>query len=110
YNNTGWLSPDALEAKLDTNSYVNAIPIGLLNYKYNVMDSNAYVDNLVDTVSNGQFVDVTGRPRTPYFNYSTFLASPIVSEETVFVEDPMKITGRFTTLSSQLLPSSLKKK
>ena len=87
YNNTGWLSPDALEAKLDTNSYVNAIPIGLLNYKYNVMDSNAYVDNLVDTVSNGQFVDVTGRPRTPYFNYSTFIASPIVSEETVFVED-----------------------
>src|SRR5690606_41885746 len=26
-------------------------------------------------------------PRTPYFNYSTFIASPIVSEETVFVED-----------------------
>ncbi|MBA2498631.1 MAG: hypothetical protein H0V30_02790, partial [Chitinophagaceae bacterium] len=51
YNNTGWLSPDALEAKLDTNAYVNAIPIGLLNYSYNVMDTNAYVDNLVDTVS-----------------------------------------------------------
>lgn len=23
YNNTGWLSPDALQAKLDTNAYVN---------------------------------------------------------------------------------------
>ena len=86
YNNSAWLSPDALEARLDTNALVNAIPIGVLNYKYNVLDTNAYVDDLVDTLSNGQFVDVTGRPRSPYFNRSTFIASPIISDGAVFVE------------------------
>jgi hypothetical protein len=87
YDNSSWLSPDALEANLNTNTYVNAIPIGVLNYKYNVMDTNAYVDNLVDTLPNGQFVDVAGRPRSPYFNYSTFIASPIIADDAVFVED-----------------------
>ena len=87
YNNNGWLSPDDLEENLITNAHVNAIPIGILNYKYNVMDSNAYVDNLIDTLLNGQFVDEAGRPRSPYFNYSTFIASPIISDEAVFVED-----------------------
>jgi hypothetical protein len=86
YNNAGWLSPDALDSRLDTNAFVNAIPIGLLNFKYNVMDTNAYVDNLIDTLANGQFVDVSGRSRTPYFNYNTFIASPIISDNTVFVE------------------------
>lgn len=88
YNTSGWITPQALDAALDINPNLdNGIPIGILNFKYNLMDSNAYVDNLIDTLPNGQFVDVAGRPRSPYFNYSTFLASPLISDDEVFVED-----------------------
>ncbi|MBB1287302.1 hypothetical protein HRH25_23200 [Flavisolibacter sp. BT320] len=66
YNPAGWLLPDSLDKILDTLRYANAVPIGLLHYKYNVLDSNAYVDRLIDTLPNGQFVDVAGRLRSPY--------------------------------------------
>lgn len=53
YNTTGWKTPDGLESILKNNAFVNAVPIGILHYKYHVLDSNAYSDNLVDTLSNG---------------------------------------------------------
>ena len=37
YNNAGWLAPDVLDKKLDTNAFVNAVPIGLLNFKYTMI-------------------------------------------------------------------------
>lgn len=87
YTNNSWLSPEALEENLTINAHANVIPIGVLNYKYNVIDTNAYVDNLLDTLPTGQFVDVAGRLRSPYFDQSTFIASPIISDEAVFEED-----------------------
>ena len=53
YNTSGWITPQALDAALDINPNLdNGIPIGILNFKYNLMDSNAYVDNLIDTLPN----------------------------------------------------------
>lgn len=45
------------------------------------------MDNLIDTLPNGQFVDVAGRPRSPYFNEGTFIAAPLISDNEVFEED-----------------------
>lgn len=86
YNTNDWLAPEALDESLDSVSHVNMIPIGLLHYNYNVIDSNAYVDNLIDTLTNGQFVDVGGRPRSPYLDQTTFIASPLLSENAIFKE------------------------
>jgi pimeloyl-ACP methyl ester carboxylesterase len=82
YNTTGWLSPDNLNTILDT-SFFNAHPIGILFYKFNTIDTNALQDNLMDTLSNGQFTDVANRPRSPYFTKTTFLASPLIAEDQV---------------------------
>lgn len=79
YNNSTWVTPDNLDISLDINPNIeNGIPIGILNYKYNVMDTNAYVDHLIDTLANGQFVDVANRPRSSYFTQSTDYSSPLI--------------------------------
>lgn len=58
YNNSTWITPELLDSRLDTNkAEIKAIPIGMLYYKYNTLDSNAYVDGLIDTMANGQLTD-----------------------------------------------------
>ncbi|MEO6869800.1 MAG: hypothetical protein ABI168_09155 [Ginsengibacter sp.] len=85
YNKTGWDKPEDLDKYLDT-MQADAHPIGVLFYKFNTVETNALQDHLLDTLSNGQFVDVSGRPRSPYFNDTTFIASPVLSENEVIVE------------------------
>ena len=87
YNKTNMTSPDIINNWLDTNkAAINSIPIGLLYFKYNTLDSNAYVDGLVDTLTNGQLVDNPNRTRTPYFEKTTFIASPIIADNELFIE------------------------
>ena len=87
YNNNTWLTPDALDNRLDTNkAEINGIPIGLLFYKYNTLDSIAYVDALVDSLPNGQLTDKPNRPRSPYFDNTTFIASPLIADNELFIE------------------------
>jgi len=88
YNSTtNWVTPDLLDSRLDTNkAEINAVPIGVLYYKYNTLDSNAYVDGLIDTLVNGQLIDRQNRPRSPYFSKSTFIASPLISDNELFIE------------------------
>ncbi len=84
YNPIGIATPDDLENMLDTFPAWNGHPIGILYYKFNSLDTNALQDHLVDTLSNGQFVDVAGRPRSPYFTNTAFLASPLIADDEVF--------------------------
>ena len=84
YNPTGIYSPDDIDNILDTFSVYHGHPIGVLYYKFNSLDTNALQDHLVDTMANGQFVDVAGRPRSPYFNNTAFLASPLIAEDEVY--------------------------
>ena len=84
YNPTGIYTPDDVENILDTFSIYNGHSIGILYYNFNSLDTNALQNHLVDTLANGQFVDVAGRPRSPYFNNTTFLASPLIAEDEVF--------------------------
>lgn len=62
----------------------NAHPIGILFYKFNSLDTNALQDNLVDTLANGQFVDVPNRSRSPYFTNTAFVAAPLIADDEVF--------------------------
>jgi hypothetical protein len=84
YNPAGIYTPDDVENILDTFSAWHVHPIGILYYKFNSLDTNALQDHLVDTTANGQFVDVANRPRSPYFNNTAFLASPLIAEDEVY--------------------------
>ena len=79
YNNTSLLAPDSLDNKIKSDG-LNTVPIGILLYKFNSVDTNALQDHLLDTLANGQFTDVQGRPRSPYFTNTTFIASPLLAE------------------------------
>lgn len=81
YNTSGWITPDSLNSLLTNTPEKNANPIGIFYYKFNELDTNALQDHLVDTNANGQFRDVASRPRNPYFTFTSFIASPLLSEE-----------------------------
>ncbi len=88
YNNNSLKSPELLDSELDINPNItNGVPIGVLNFKYNVIDSNAFIDNLLDSNNTGQLLDVNGRTRSPYLTLESFLASPIISDGDIFEED-----------------------
>lgn len=86
YNVSGWVSPDDLDSLIKTNGTYNQHPIGVFYYKFNALDTNALKDHLIDTLSNGQFVDVANPPRSPYFNDTAFLASPLMADGQVVEE------------------------
>jgi hypothetical protein len=50
------------------------------------MNANALQDHLIDTLSNGQFVDVANRPRSPYFTTTSFLAALLIADGQVVEE------------------------
>lgn len=68
------ITPDALEGFNKTQIYNNTIPIGLLNYNYNLMDTLAEDNNLID-VSGLLFYDVAGRTQSPYKLKNTTVAA-----------------------------------
>ncbi len=80
YNNNGRISPDALDELIKTNGNSREHPIGIFYYKFNSLDTNALQDHLIDTLANGQFVDVANRPRSPYFTNTSFLAAPLLAD------------------------------
>ena len=83
YNIINWLHPDTLDSRIQTSGTVNQHPIGVFLYDYNIIDSNAFQDYLLDTAANGQFRDVAGRSRSPYLTYTSLLASPLIAEDQV---------------------------
>ncbi len=47
-----------------------------LYYNFNVLDSNAAINNLITIAPNGQLNDVTGRTQSPYLLHSAFAIAP----------------------------------
>lgn len=86
YNTSGWLAPEQIDAQIESKGNNRQHPIGIFLYDYNMIDTTALDDNLLDTSQNGQFNDVSGRSRTPYFTYTSFMASPLKSENQVLEE------------------------
>lgn len=86
YNTTGMISPNALDDLIKTNGNSKQHPIGIFLYKFNTLDTNALQDHLIDTLANGQFIDVANRPRSPYFTNTSFLASPLLADGQIVEE------------------------
>ncbi len=74
YNNSGMTNPDALEGFKKTQIYDGIVPIGLLNYNYNLMDTLAQNNNLI-SVSGLTLYDVAGRSQSPYLLKNTTVAA-----------------------------------
>lgn len=83
YNTTGWLTPTQIDDQIKAKGNNRQHPIGIFLYNYNVIDSNALADNLLDTMADGRFYDVANRSRSPYFSYTSFMASPLKAEDQV---------------------------
>lgn len=84
YNTTGKKKPGELDSLLNKNYTSNEHPIGILFYKFNTIDSLALEDDLLDTLSNGQYVDVTNPSRSPYLAQNAFAACPLIAEGEYF--------------------------
>jgi len=80
YNTTGKKKPEDLDSLLNTNYSANEHPLGILFYKFNTIDSLALQDHLLDTLSNGQFVDVSNPPRSPYLTNTSFISTALIAE------------------------------
>jgi hypothetical protein len=65
YNKTGWLNPQHLRAWAEGEALQGRYNIGVLDYQFNMIDSNA-LNNGQLSLSNGQFYDVPGTTN-PYW-------------------------------------------
>ena len=68
--------PEIVEGLAFQKSLNNAVPVGILNYNFNVIDTNAVTDNLL-SASDGFYFDVANRPRSPYLNRNAVVVSPL---------------------------------
>jgi len=78
YNNTSLLRPGLLDSLIWNYNVSGIVPVGILDYQFNMMDSLAVQDNLF-TFQNGLLYDVTNRPRSPYFLKRIQLVAPLAN-------------------------------
>lgn len=78
YNQSSMLKPEWLDALITEKRINNVVPIGVLNYEFNIFDSSAMNNNLISQTADTMLHDVAGRPRSPYLTKQIFLASPLV--------------------------------
>lgn len=68
YNNTGMLREGYLDTLAKAIKYTdNVIPIGVLYYDFNLIDTNAVENNLLYRAADSMYYDVPGRPISPYW-------------------------------------------
>jgi len=77
YNNTNLISPDVLDRKINSITRKGKVPIGIINFQFNQIDTNSLVNNLLEE-SNGIYYDVPNRIRSPYWNKQVSIISPLV--------------------------------
>ena len=78
YNTSGWLKPKELSDWIDAQNLEAKYNVGVLDYQFNMIDSNAIQSNLL-TFSNNQFHDVTGAP-TPFYTKRLQVAALLKDE------------------------------
>jgi hypothetical protein len=79
YNRNVLLEPGTLNEMTTYENLRNRVPIMVLDYQYNKMDSLAFQDGLFD-FQNDMFYDVPGRPRSPYYTQHLQIAGPLLEE------------------------------
>ena len=76
YTNTNLISPKAVDRRIDAIKKTGKIPVGIINFQFNQIDTNALADNLLES-RNGIYYDVSNRKRSPYRNKQVSIISPL---------------------------------
>jgi len=79
YNRTVLLEPGTFNNMVEYENLRSRVPIMVLDYLYNKMDTLAFQDGLFD-FQNDMFYDVSGRPRSPYYTQHLQIAGPLLEE------------------------------
>lgn len=80
YSHANLLKPEWINALITQKRDSNLVPIGVLNYRFNVLDSQAVQKNLIYLGSDSLLHDVAGRSQSPYYAREIFLASPLLDK------------------------------
>jgi hypothetical protein len=79
YSKNTFLNPDDLTYIRDVKNFENLVPVAVLDYKFNWIDTLAIQNNLI-SLQNGMFYDVSGRTQNPYIEKRVQMVSPLYDE------------------------------
>ncbi|MEP6597198.1 MAG: T9SS type A sorting domain-containing protein [Ginsengibacter sp.] len=77
YNKTDLKKPQAVDKEIATIKETGKVPIGIINFEFNQIDTNALKDNLLEN-RNGIYYDVLHRSKSPYWEKQISILSPLV--------------------------------
>lgn len=76
---TSWLTVSQLKENISLAKIQGQVPIGLANYQFNVIDTNAIALGLIRLeLSDSLYYDVAGRPRHPFNVLNSFVAAALI--------------------------------
>lgn len=76
YYKANLVKPDTVDRRIKAMSIGGKVPIGIINFRFNQIDTNSVADNLIEN-RNGTFYDVLNRPRSPYWKKQVSIISPL---------------------------------
>lgn len=77
YNSNDWMPMEDLNDLTFSKKSIGQVPIGLSNYSYNLIDTNAIANNLFYFVDSVLY-DTPSRSSSPYLVLNNFVASPLL--------------------------------
>jgi len=83
FDTTRLLPDEYLKQLAYAPEYDGAIPIGVLAYRFNLLDSLALREGLLMKRDDGLYYDIEGRSRSPYLERSILVAAPFIETVTV---------------------------
>jgi hypothetical protein len=79
YNQATWAPVDTIANRaIICKQQYNNVPVGLAFYGYNIIDTNALANNLIQMHSDSLYYDTPNRSASPYNLKTTFVASPLL--------------------------------
>lgn len=79
YARNTFLNPDDLTYIREVENFQNKVPVSVMDYKFNWIDTLAVEHNLI-SLQNGLYYDVNGRTQSPYIEKRVQLVSPLFEE------------------------------
>src|SRR5215210_967901 len=77
YNKTSLVKPDIVDKRIKAITIKGKVPIGIINFRFNQIDTNSIVSSLLEN-RNGIFYDVPNRTRSPYWKKQVSIISPLI--------------------------------
>ena len=77
YDKTDLKKPLTVDKEMEAIKKTGKVPIGIISFKFNQIDTNALKDNLLED-RNGIYYDVPNRSRSPYWKKQISIVSPLV--------------------------------